>query len=536
MTKSLRNIALIVSLGTLLSKAGGLLRQLVIAGAFGVGEAYDAYNYAYVLPGFFLILLGGINGPFHNSMVSVLSSRSKNESAYIISSLNNIVSIFLVLITVIIYCGANRIIHIIAPNLPLETHILAVHQLKIMSPITLFSGLIGIGFGTLNANNEFLIPSIAPILSSVTIIATAGYVWINNTNIVSQTLDTGLRSGILLASATSLGALLQLLVQIPPLLRKRLLRLKLVFDYKNKGVKDVLKILGPATFSSGMLQINVFTDLFFASGIKAAAAGLGYANFLIQAPLGLISSTLIIPLLPIYSNLSKLEDKSQLISKIRQGIILSFASMVSLGVLFITMGEPIVSLIYARGAFEKGAVNLVSSLLIAYGLGMPFYLCRDLLVRIFYALGDAKTPFKLSVIGVFTNAIFDWLLIGGPTPWGNQSPFSFGAQGLVLATVVVNLITCVLLIRKLNLVLGHMPLKNWSIDLFKIIFAGLVSALATIFLRSFLEWPNNFTANLIKVTICCLSSILIFTSFGTILGVKEIKSTFLSLYNKIISF
>ena len=69
MARSLKGIALVVTLGTLLSKVGGLVRQLVIAAAFGVGAAYDAYNYAYVLPGFLLILLGGINGPFHSAMV-----------------------------------------------------------------------------------------------------------------------------------------------------------------------------------------------------------------------------------------------------------------------------------------------------------------------------------------------------------------------------------------------------------------------------------------------------------------------------------
>ena len=63
MARSLKGIALVVTLGTLLSKVGGLVRQLVIAAAFGVGAAYDAYNYAYVLPGFLLILLGGSTAP-----------------------------------------------------------------------------------------------------------------------------------------------------------------------------------------------------------------------------------------------------------------------------------------------------------------------------------------------------------------------------------------------------------------------------------------------------------------------------------------
>jgi hypothetical protein len=64
MARSLKKIALIVALATALSKVAGLVRQQVIAAAFGVGAAYDAYNYAYVLPGFLLILLGGINAAY----------------------------------------------------------------------------------------------------------------------------------------------------------------------------------------------------------------------------------------------------------------------------------------------------------------------------------------------------------------------------------------------------------------------------------------------------------------------------------------
>ena len=73
MKKSLKKISALITLGTLLSKLGGLGRQIVIASFFGVGAAYDAYNYAYILPGFFLILIGGINGPIHNAMVTILS-------------------------------------------------------------------------------------------------------------------------------------------------------------------------------------------------------------------------------------------------------------------------------------------------------------------------------------------------------------------------------------------------------------------------------------------------------------------------------
>ena len=80
MSKSIKEIAFVVSLGTLLSKFGGMARQLVIAGAFGINAAYDAYNYAYIIPGFFLVLLGGINGPLHNSCLLYTSPSPRDRT------------------------------------------------------------------------------------------------------------------------------------------------------------------------------------------------------------------------------------------------------------------------------------------------------------------------------------------------------------------------------------------------------------------------------------------------------------------------
>ena len=106
MNNSLKRAAIIVTSGTLFSKLGGEARQLAIAFVFGIGTAYDAYNYAYVLPGFFLILLGGINGPFHNSMVTVLTQYKKEEGEYIFTTINTIISFLLLLITIIIFFNA----------------------------------------------------------------------------------------------------------------------------------------------------------------------------------------------------------------------------------------------------------------------------------------------------------------------------------------------------------------------------------------------------------------------------------------------
>ena len=177
MARSLKGIALAVTLGTLLSKFGGLIRQLVIAAAFGVGAAYDAYNYAYVLPGFLLILLGGINGPFHSAMVSVLSRRPREEGAHVLAALTTSVSALLLVVTAVLVLAANPLITLVGPGLNPELHRIAVLQLQVMAPMALLAGLIGLGFGSLNAADEFWIPAVSPLMSSAALIVGGGGRW-----------------------------------------------------------------------------------------------------------------------------------------------------------------------------------------------------------------------------------------------------------------------------------------------------------------------------------------------------------------------
>ena len=533
MKRSLKRIALVVTLGTLVSKIGGLVRQLVIAGTFGVGAAYDAYNYAYVLPGFFLILLGGINGPLHNAIVSVLSRKTKQESAYILSAINTLVSAFLIVITALLLIAADPLISIVGPGLNPDVHKIAVIQLQVMAPIALLAGLIGVGFGSLNANNEFLIPAISPLLSSGVLILFVGTFWLQEGPMIGSE-QLGIKGGVILGLATLIGAFFQWIIQLPALLRKGLIQVNLVWDFRHPGVKEVLKIIGPATLSSGMLQINVFTDLFFASGIVGAAAGLSYANFLVQAPLGLISNALLIPLLPTLSKSTNPDDQEILVARVRQAIMLSSASMIAIGSIFISLGTPIVGLIYARGAFEISAIKLVAGLLIAYGIGMPFYLGRDVLVRVFYALGDGNTPFFFSVIGIGINILFDWFLVGGPTPWGNQMPFNFGAPGLVLATVAVNLFTCIALLLKLNFRLGELPLQEWGLDLSKLLLAGFAAGLIAWSISAVIDWPTGFSSLLIEVILSATTGLIIFCFLGTAMKVAEVTELIMLLRKRII--
>ena len=531
MSRSLRRIALIVAVATALSKVAGLVRQQVIAAAFGVGAAYDAYNYAYVLPGFLLILLGGINGPFHSAMVSVLARRPREDGAHVLAAINTIVGAGLIGVTLVLLVAADPLITLVGPGLDAERHAIAVLELRWMAPMALFAGLIGLGFGALNAADVFWLPSVSPLLSSVAVIGGLGLLWwqLGPALVLPQQAVLG---GIVLAASTTLGALLQWLIQLPALAKQGLNKFQLVWDWKHSGVQEVLQVMGPATLSSGMLQINVFTDLFFASGILGAAAGLGYANLLVQTPLGLLSNALLVPLLPVFARLTAPADRPALIDRIRQGLMLSSASMLPLGALFVALAGPIVALVYERGAFDHPAAVIVTSLLMAYGFGMPVYLGRDVLVRVFYALGDGTTPFRLSVAGIGLNVIFDWTLVGGPTPWGQQLPaFNFGAPGLVLATVGVNAITCLALLLALQSRLGGLPLRVWARDSLLLLSAAAVAGGAAWSLASFVAWPQGLAGLGLQMGLSGAMGLAIYGWMATAAGVPEAQQ----LANQLIS-
>jgi putative peptidoglycan lipid II flippase len=472
-TRTLVNIAGIVAAATLISKLFGLFRQQAIAAAFGVGPAFGAFNFAYVIPGFLLILLGGINGPFHSAIVSVLSKHQREDAGAIVETITTLVVGILLLITIGLVMFAEPMMRITAPGLfvsleqfqaagqsvdtyaTLElTRAIAIEQFRIMAPLAVLAGLIGIGFGSLNASDQYWLPSISPIFSSLSVIlGLGGLAFYLGGNITRP--ENAILGGSVLAWSIVAGAVLQWLAQIPAQWQAGLGRLRLRFNFNQPEVKAVLRIMAPATFSSGMMQINVWTDLFFASFIPNAAAAvsaMGYAGLLVQTPLGILSNVILVPLLPVFSRLAAPGQRDELKTRIRQGLIVTAITMLPISALMIALAVPISRVVYERYAFTEEDSFLTASVLIAYAVGMFVYLGRDVLVRVFYGLGDGNTPFRISVANIVVNVVLDALLVG-----------PYGAVGLVLATVGVNITSMLAMLWVLNRRLQGLPLRQWSV-------------------------------------------------------------------------
>ncbi|MEB3178924.1 MAG: murein biosynthesis integral membrane protein MurJ [Nostocaceae cyanobacterium] len=519
-SRSLVSIAGIVAAATLISKVFGLVREQAIAAAFGAGAVAEAYNFAYIIPSFMLILLGGVNGPFHSAIVSVLAKRKQQEAAPLVETITTLVGGLLLLVMVVLIIFAPNFIDLLAPGLEIRpdgalVEANAIQQLRIMAPIAILAGLIGIGFGTLNTANQYWLLSLSPLFSSVILILGLGILALNLGNKISSP-DYALLGGMVLAGGTLAGAILQWLIQQIAQAKAGLGTFRLRFDFKQPGVSDVLKIMAPATFSSGMLQINLYTDMFFASFIPSAAAGLRYSNILVQTPLGIISNIILLPLLPVFSRLTDPHNWQELKLRIRQGLILTALTMLPMGALMAALAEPIVRIVYERGAFREGDSDLVASILVASGIGMFAYLGRDILVRVFYALGDGETPFRISVFNIFLNGLLDWIFIK-----------PFGAPGLVLSTVGVNISSIFMLVFILNRRLNGLPLLEWSLPIIGLtagsFVAGVVS-FATLRGGQMLLGTEGLLIQLLQLCISGLVGISIFALVARLMKLPELNS------------
>lgn len=512
-SRTLVGVAGIVAVATLLSKVVALVRQQAIATAFGLGDAYNAFKYAYLIPSFFWVLLGGVNGPIHSAIISVLAKRNKQEAVRIVETTTTVVSGVTLLITIILYKEADFFIQLVGPLLNQTTQAIAAQQLRILAPMVLLAGAVGVGFGTLNLANQYWLISISPILSSITTIIGIGVLALQIGPKITRH-EYALIGGLVLAWSTLAGAISQWLVQLITQWRLGLGTIRLRFDFNSPGVHEAMRIMTPATFSSGTMQINLYTDMYFVSPITGAAAAFDYANLLVQTPLGIISNTMLLPILPIFSALAASGDWINFKLKLRQVLIVAVLSTLPLGALFVALANPIVRVVYERGAFDKNASQLVASILMAHGIGMVIYLCRDILVRVFYALGDGTTPFRISIINIFLNAILDYILVK-----------PFGVPGITLATVGVNFTSIIMLLWLLNRKLDGLPILECGKPILGLLVGSIAAGGTSWATLQALEQILGNTSLLILLLQLCLSAIvgmIIFIVIAKLLNLPEI--------------
>ena len=492
----------------LLSKIAGFLRDVIVAKYYGASLVSDAYFYAYQIPALAIVILGGMGGPFHSATVSIFSKIIKNfntKPQREVKKLFNTYETFSILIfgsiALICFFFPQQVMNIIISQATPELSSLAAYHLKLMSPVILVGALLGLYYGILVTYNKFLLPNIAPSMLSLGIILTL---------IFSHGDDTG----FYLAIGTTIGALLQLFLQIPVITRLGY-TFKPCFDFfNNKNFKDILELLMPAFLSSTIGQIGIYVDIFFASGLAEGQwTAYGYANRIFQFPVGLMLSALLVPLFPLFSRLVAQNKLDEVRHYFNKGV----GSLIYVGtflMIFIFISRTdLISLALERGAFNHSATLMVSEVLFIISLSIIPYMFRDSITRIYYSFNDSKIPFYIAISSIALKFIFNSILVK-----------PLGINGIALSTVLITTINAALLaflIRK-RISLGY---KSFIGQIFKILICAAIAFSFGFILNLFLSkiLAPTFLFKIIKVMLVFIVSLLIYIGFSLLFKVEYLQ-------------
>ncbi|CAG9462515.1 unnamed protein product [Pedinophyceae sp. YPF-701] len=425
--------------GALLSKALGLAREVVVAGVYGVGPAVDAFNHAVILPGFCFVVVGGLNGPIHSGVVTGAANLPRRLHAAFARTCAGLATLAVAPLAAAVLLVPGQLLAVQAPGLPPGGLNAAAELLRGLSFLVLASGATGVLSGLQALRRRSFAATLMPAASSVcTVLAIAaahargaaapdggalvvGAVAGVVAQIVLQTAS--LRDGALSRAAAPPAAAATVDVDTPQSLRDDAQAVA-------AAVRRAARIAGPSLWSAGVMQLAVATDMAFGSYIPGAAAALGYANLIAMAPIGVLSSAILVPTLPALSSAWTQGGAAALDSALARCLIVALVLAGPLATVGPQLALPAAQLLLQRGAMDLAAAAAVASLLAVQICGTPAYLVRDVLARAHLARGDARSPAAVSMAMVALNAALDW--------WLTRPAVGLGASALVVATAACN--------------------------------------------------------------------------------------------------
>jgi putative peptidoglycan lipid II flippase len=449
--RGLFSAALLIAGVTMGSKVLGAWRDWQIVTLFGTQLVTDAYYAGFQLPSFFLILLGGVGGPFHTATIAVVGPLCHNQqptpqAQKVVQQLWWLTLGVSGVLALLAWSAATPICRLMLDAKASPAFVQqSAQQLKLMAPIIALGPLVGIACGLQNIAGQYFWPSFAPAMLSVVLLA-ATMVWPGNATV--------------LALGTVGGAAAQLLAQLPDVWRagwfSQLGRSgDAPLTATEEGtptenpLRQLLHMVGPAIVGTTAGQCNVYVDIYFTSMLPQGGwTAIVQANRLIQLPIGVLQSALLVPIFPRFTQHVAEGNHDGLRQAFRLGISSLWVISLPLMAIILLHGQWLIALLFERGAFNAQSTQLVYHALLGLTPLLMIYFARDTLTRVFYAFKNTKTPLYVGLVAIVFNFVLDALLVK-----------PYGVMGITLATTCVTLINGVVLAWWLNRT--HLPGLGW---------------------------------------------------------------------------
>ena len=418
-----------MAIATLSSRLLGLVREQVMAATFGASGVTDSFTIAYRIPNMLRDLFA--EGAFSSAFVPIFTKvlgEGEEKAKKLLWSMAVILLIITGIISSLVVIYARPIIFLFTDDLFVSDQNrleLTVQMVRIMAPFLTLISLAALFMGALNTLKVFFIPSLAPAFFNLVMIIFMVF-------LPPFLRERGLHSALSLALGVIAGGIVQMMIQIPLLLKKSF-GPRLDWDFRSPWIGSILNRLGIGTIGVAATQINILVTTILATGTQVGAVSwLTYAFRLFQFPVGILSVSLAGSNLVHFSSSLKSGEKREAAAILKTSYQASWLVIVPAFCLLLALAPQTVHLIFERGAFDRSDTLQSAMALKCYLVGLPFYGLYKIFAPVFFALDKPKVPIIISSVAITANIIFCTLLV--PT---------YGFSVLALGTSFSMILNCI---------------------------------------------------------------------------------------------
>jgi putative peptidoglycan lipid II flippase len=441
--RSLTRSAGTVSLGVMVSRVLGLVREQILAYLFPAKTGLDAFYAAFRIPNLFRDMFG--EGALSKAFVATFSEIEKKEGREEALRLGNLVLNAVILVvgalTLLGIIYADTIVNLVLPGAGFDSVLseaesfgystkrdLTVGLTRVMFPFILLVSAAALVMGILNAQGRFFVPALASAFFNVGSV-TVGLLGYFLAPRFGQHPTIGMAVGVLA------GGALQLAAQLPTLFRLGF-RYRPAVSLRDPRLGQVARLFGPGAIIASTVQVNVLVNQIFASRGEGWLSWISQSFRILHLPIGLVGVAISVATLPALSRAVAASDTALFRSTFSHATRLVLLFMVPATVGLVVLAIPIVRLIFEQGRFGPEDTLEVAGALRCYAVGLISFAAVKIVTDGFYAIKDVSAPLVVSLLSMGANAVLNWLFV---------VELGLDHRGLALATSGTTTVSLVLL-------------------------------------------------------------------------------------------
>ena len=445
-------------LATIASRILGLVRDQVLAFYFGAGDANDAFRVASRIPNLVrdLFAEGAMSAAFVPTFTSHLTLHGRERAWHLGSSVINALLLVTGVVVALGMVFADPLVRLFASDfaaVPGKLE-LTVDLTRITFPFLSMVAVAAALMGMLNSLGHFFVPALSPAMFNVAII-------VMSLAFIPLAPSRGVAPIIIVALATLVGGIAQLVIQWPPLVREGF-RYRPVLDFKDEGLQRVLLLMGPGTIGMAATQMNVFVNTVLATSQGTGAVSwLDFAFRLMYLPIGLFGVSIATAATPAISRLVAEQDFARIRATLADALGLMLFLNVPATIGLIVLARPIVAVIFEHGEFTSADTVATAAALQFYAIGLVGYSVVRIISPTFYALQRSRVPVTVSVASVVVNVVLNIALVR-----------VMGYRGLALGTSLTAMINASVQLFMLRREIHGLEGRRIAASLLRVLVAG----------------------------------------------------------------